>query len=161
MLKQVQHDNELFDENCELGIDETKRGVEVEFASQTLRENSPLEGVAGNEVRARERDASLTSFVFDFDSSGKQNSLSLLSKEAQSVYDSALNLWRYYHTKPLANPDASFYDIRKYFQGETAGRMNSDLNDEHYSELIADLRSKMKVLAAKIEPKVYEFEFLK
>lgn len=84
-----------------------------------------------------------------------------LSSEAQAVYDSALELWNYYHTKPNANPDASFYDIRKYFQGETKGRMNNMSGDEAYNERIGDLREKMKTLGKKIEPKVYEYGFLR
>lgn len=84
-----------------------------------------------------------------------------LSAEAQDVYDSGLELWKYYHTQPKANPDASFYDIRKFFQGETKGRMNNTSDDERYTGLIGDLRDKMKLLAKKIEVKVYEYGFLK
>jgi len=39
--------------------------------------------------------------------------------------------------------------------------MNNKSNDETYNALIADLRSALKTLAAKIEPKVYEYGFLK
>lgn len=84
-----------------------------------------------------------------------------LSKEAQAVYDSGLELWKYYHSQPKANPDAAFYDIRKFFQGESKGRMNNTSDDERYNELIGDLREKMKLLAKKIEVKVYEYGFLK
>jgi len=34
-------------------------------------------------------------------------------------------------------------------------------DDEHYMSLIGDLRDNLKILAKKIEPKVYKFEFLK
>ena len=85
----------------------------------------------------------------------------VLSEEAQNVYNAGLELWKYYHSQPKANPDASYYDIRKFFQGETKGRMNNGSNDEKYNELIGDLRNKMKLLAKKIEPKVYEYGFLK
>ena len=84
-----------------------------------------------------------------------------LSKEAQAVYDSGLELWKYYHSQPKANPDAAFYDIRKFFQGESKGRMNNTSDDERYTGLIGDLRDKMKLLAKKIEVKVYEYGFLK
>lgn len=84
-----------------------------------------------------------------------------VSSQAKAVYDAGLELWKYYHSQPRANPDASFYDIRKFFQGETKGRMNSGSDDVCYTELIAALREKMKALAAKIAPKVYEFGFLK
>lgn len=84
-----------------------------------------------------------------------------LSSESQSVYDSALELWKYYHSQSRTNPDASFYDIREHFQGTTNGRMNNKSNDETYNELILDLRNTMKLLAKQIEPKVYEYGFLK
>jgi hypothetical protein len=83
------------------------------------------------------------------------------SPEAQFVYDAGLKLWRYYHSQKNANPDASFYDIRKYFQGEKNGKMNLKSDDEYYMELITELRYAMKALAKKIEPKVYEYGFLK
>ena len=85
----------------------------------------------------------------------------ILSEEAQNVYNAGLELWKYYHLQPKANPDASYYDIRKFFQGETKGRMNNGSNDEKYMELIGELRNKMKLLAKKIESKVYEYGFLK
>jgi hypothetical protein len=84
-----------------------------------------------------------------------------LSSEAKAVYDSGLELWKYYHYQKNASPDASFYDIRKYFQGESNGRMNNDSEDFHYMELIGDLRIKQKKLAEKIAVKVYKYEFLK
>jgi hypothetical protein len=85
----------------------------------------------------------------------------VLSEEAQNVYNAGLELWKYYHLQPKANPDASYYDIRKFFQGESKGRMNNGSNDEKYMELIGELRNKMKLLAKKIESKVYEYGFLK
>lgn len=85
----------------------------------------------------------------------------VLSEEAQNVYNAGLELWKYYHLQPKANPDASYYDIRKFFQGETKGRMNNGSHDEKYMELIGELRNKMKLLAKKIESKVYEYGFLK
>ena len=85
----------------------------------------------------------------------------VFSEEAQAVFDAGRELWKYYHSQKNANPDASFYDIRKYFQGETNGRMNASSEDEKYTALIQDLRAKMKVLAAKIAEKVYKYGFLK
>ncbi len=83
------------------------------------------------------------------------------SPQAQAVYDAGLELWRYYHEQKNANPDAAFYDIRKYFQGEKNGRMNNASDDERYTELIDDLRAKQKALAKKIEANVYKYGFLK
>ncbi len=84
------------------------------------------------------------------------------SPEAKAVFDAGRELWRYYHSQPSCNVNASFYDIREYFQGRNdKGRMNSKSDDETYMSLIGDLREKLKILADKIKPKVYEYEFLK
>ena len=112
---------------------------------------SPAEGVAENAKRL-ERGG-------DFPHS--DSSLVALSFEAGSVYNAALELWKYYHAQPCANPDASFYDIRRHFQGETNGRMNNDSDDARYTELIGDLRQKQKALAKKIAAGVYRHGFLK
>ena len=89
-------------------------------------------------------------------------SLQDLSPEARAVYDAGLALWRYYHAQPNAIADASFYDIRLHFQGTNdRGNMNAKSDDATYTELIATLREKMKHLAKRIEPKVYEYGFLK
>ena len=85
-----------------------------------------------------------------------------LSAEARAVYDAGLELWKYYHSMPDAIADASFYDIRKYFQGVNAsGKMNAASDDARYTELITSLREKMKTLGARIAKKVYEYGFLK
>lgn len=57
------------------------------------------------------------------------------------------------------------YDIKMYFQGTKTLKngkiqMKSDSDDEKYMSLIKMLRDKLKILAAKIEPKVYEYGFL-
>lgn len=84
------------------------------------------------------------------------------SKEAKYVFQAGLSLWIYYHSQPGINANASLYDIREYFQGRNAaGRMNSKSDDETYMQLIGELRSRLKQLARKIEPKVYEYGFLK
>jgi 6-phosphogluconolactonase (cycloisomerase 2 family) len=60
-----------------------------------------------------------------------------------------------------AKTDASFYDIREFFQGRSAtGTMKQKSNDAHYNALIKDLRQKLTVLAETIKPKVYEYGFL-
>lgn len=89
-----------------------------------------------------------------------------LSAEAKAVLDAGRELWRYYHAQPKANPNASYYDIRKFFQGvkvDAKGKekMNSTSDDERYNELLVELKAAMKQLAAKIAPKVYEYGFLK
>ena len=89
-----------------------------------------------------------------------------LSKSAKNVLDAGRELWKYYHAQPEANPNASLYDIRLYFQGvkiTKSGKeqMNSESNDARYTELIGNLRQSLKTLASEIRPKVYEYGFLK
>jgi hypothetical protein len=84
------------------------------------------------------------------------------SREASAVFAAGRELWKYYHSQPKANPNASFYDIREHFQGRKAnGNMNPKSADEKYNEFIGILREKLKILAKKLEPKVYEYGFLK
>ena len=89
------------------------------------------------------------------------------SAEAKAVFDAGRELWRYYHSFPSSGGagvvvNASFYDIREHFQGRNpAGRMNSKSEDAKYNELIGNLREKLKILAKKIEPKVYGYGFLR
>lgn len=84
------------------------------------------------------------------------------SEEATAVFDAGRELWKYYHRQPNCNVNASLYDIREYFQGRNEqGKMNNKSADETYMLLIGHLREKLKQLAEKIEPKVYEYGFLK
>jgi hypothetical protein len=83
------------------------------------------------------------------------------SSEASAVFDAGRELWKYYHNQSNANANASFYEIREHFQGRKAnGNMNTKSADSKYNELIGALRDIMKILAKKIEPKVYEYGFL-
>lgn len=79
---------------------------------------------------------------------------------AENVYNAGLNLWKYYHSKPESNPDASYYDIRSFFQGASKGKMNNTSDDEVYMELNRELKENMKLLAEQIELKAYEYGFL-
>ena len=115
------------------------------------------------EVDAKDRFAS--HFMSDYlrDSASLRENL---SPAAKSVLDAGRELWRYYHAQPGANPNASFYDIRLHFQGATVdakgkSKMNASSSDETYTSLLANLRAAMKNLAKAIEPKVYEYGFLK
>ncbi|MBK9353597.1 MAG: hypothetical protein IPN09_06420 [Bacteroidetes bacterium] len=97
------------------------------------------------------------------------------SEEATAVFGAGQELWKYYHSQKFPsdggvpkgrggyNVNASFYDIRAYFQGrnDKTGRMNNKSTDEKYKELISNLREKLNALADKIKPKIYEYKFLK
>ena len=90
----------------------------------------------------------------------------IISAEAKAVLFSGRELWRYYHLQPNAIPDSSYYDIRLHFQGTKINKqgktqMNNDSTDEQYNQLNGDLKLKIKALAKKIEPKIYEYGFLK
>lgn len=105
--------------------------------------------------------------IFDKNSKDIINDRPLIfSHEAQQVIDCARELWKYYHKQKNANPNASLYDIRMYFQGTKVtpkGKiiMNPNSKDETYTSLLHDLRSKHKILSDKIVPKVFEYGFLK
>ncbi|MFN8325352.1 MAG: hypothetical protein U0T80_06290 [Flavobacteriaceae bacterium] len=96
-----------------------------------------------------------------------QNKPLVFSQEAIAVFDAGRELWKYYHEiaslpRNDYNVNASLYDIREYFQGRNdKGRMNSKSDDATYTQLIAELRNKLAILADKIKPKVYEYGFLK
>jgi hypothetical protein len=84
------------------------------------------------------------------------------SSVAQAVFAAGRELWRYYHSQKDCSVNASLYDIREYFQGRNdKSKMNAKSNDEHYNERIGSLRECLKTLARKIEPKVYQYGFLK
>ncbi|MCL1814833.1 MAG: hypothetical protein FWG27_03295 [Treponema sp.] len=87
------------------------------------------------------------------------------SKEAKAVLKSGKELWKYYHSKIAGHRnvpmDASFYDIREFFQGRSeSGTMKQKSTDEKYNTLIKNLRQNLSILAEKIKPKVYEYGFL-
>ncbi|MDR1484209.1 MAG: hypothetical protein LBT09_05255 [Planctomycetaceae bacterium] len=109
------------------------------------------------EVNAKEKFES--QFMSDF-IKGKK-----LSVVANNVFESGRKLWRYYHAQIKDNKkmsvNASFYDIREYFQGRNEkGTMKTKSNNEKYNTLISDLRNELKALANKIQPKIYEYGFL-
>ncbi|HRB67882.1 MAG TPA: hypothetical protein PLO32_08830 [Chitinophagales bacterium] len=84
------------------------------------------------------------------------------STESTAVFNVGRELWKYYHKQPDCNVNASLYDIREHFQGRNdKGKMNNKSTDETYSALIGNLREKLKELSDIIEPKVYEYGFLK
>ena len=85
----------------------------------------------------------------------------VFSPEATAVFDAGRELWRYYHAQPNANPNASYYDIREYFQQRNEkGRMNPTSEDVEYNRLLSNLKAAMEALRLKIVPKVYEYGFL-
>ena len=82
------------------------------------------------------------------------------SYEAQAVMEAGRELWSYYMKKEGINVNASYYDIRKYFQGEKNGKMNTESEDKEYMKLWGTIKEAQKKLAAKIATKVYLYGFL-
>ena len=91
------------------------------------------------------------------------------SPEAQAVMDAGRELWYYYmhhkdgelYGKESINVNASYYDIRRHFQGvNSKGNMNPDSKDETYMRLWGNVKEALRILAKKIEPKVYLYGFL-
>lgn len=101
-----------------------------------------------------------------FSGAVQNNEPLVFSPEATAVMDAGRELWKYYHSQADSNPNASLYDIKMYFQGtktDKSGKvkMKSDSDDAHYTMLMRNLRNALKVLAKRIEPKIYEYGFLK
>ncbi|GAA8525712.1 hypothetical protein KKKH9_14840 [Helicobacter pylori] len=87
---------------------------------------------------------------------------------SKRVFDAGREIYRYYHTQtstsPHYNANASLYDIKEFFQGRNAqGKLNlpAKAKDEKYKQLYANLQDALKDLAKEIQPKVYEYGFLR
>ncbi|MGL2517733.1 hypothetical protein ACOWN6_07520 [Helicobacter pylori] len=98
----------------------------------------------------------------------KENKPLKFSPSASRVFDAGREIYRYYHTQDFThtpyNANASLYDIKEFFQGRNAqGRLNSPAKakDEYYKQLYANLKDALKDLAKEIQPKVYEYGFLR
>lgn len=113
-------------------------------------------------MKGKIANASSSETLFDSGQTSAKPQQLVFSEEATAVFDAGRELWMYYHAQKDVNVNASLYDIREYFQGRNdKGRMNSKSEDTVYMNLIGELRSKLSILADKIKPKVYEYEFLK
>ena len=98
----------------------------------------------------------------DVKGNSTKNIALMFSERAKLVFEAGKTLWKYYHSLPNCNINASFYDIRDHFQGrDDKGRMKNTSNDDEYNRLMSDLRLEMKYLAKQIEPKIYKYAFLK
>ncbi|BAJ60419.1 hypothetical protein HPF57_1345 [Helicobacter pylori F57] len=131
------------------------------------------------EVNAKERYSSHA--LLDFLKGGikeKGDSLFLNAKKenkplefslcASRVFDAGREIYRHYHAQDFTNrhynANASLYDIKEFFQGRNVqGKLNlpAKAKDEHYKQLYANLQDALKDLAKEIQPKVYEYGFLR
>ncbi|MFP6032800.1 hypothetical protein ACLF8P_07145 [Helicobacter pylori] len=103
-----------------------------------------------------------------FLSTKKENKPLKFSPSASKVFDAGREIYRYYHTQDFTNrpynANASLYDIKEFFQGRNKqGKLNlpAKAKDEYYKQLYANLQGALKDLAKEIQPKVYEYGFLR
>ncbi|MGL2506024.1 hypothetical protein ACOWN9_07210 [Helicobacter pylori] len=98
----------------------------------------------------------------------KENKPLKFSLSASRVFDAGKEIYRYYHTQDFTNhpynANVSLYDIKEFFQGRNVqGKLNlpAKAKDEYYKQLYANLQDALKDLAKEIQPKVYEYGFLR
>ncbi|WRD85105.1 hypothetical protein E5E57_06700 [Helicobacter pylori] len=98
----------------------------------------------------------------------KENKPLEFSQSTSRVFDAGREIYHYYHTQDFTkndyNANVSLYDIKEFFQGRNAqGKLNlpAKAKDEHYKQLYANLQDALKDLAKEIQPKVYEYGFLR
>ena len=100
-----------------------------------------------------------SNFMFKFLS--ERNVPDCLSRTAREVYDAGLALWQYYHQLGQ-NPNASLYDIKEFFKGRNeTGKMNNKSDDMTFNELESKLSTTLRALANEIEPRIYDYGFLR
>ncbi len=103
-----------------------------------------------------------------FNSSKKERKPLEFSETALSVLNAGRKIYCYYHAQDFTNhnynTNASLYDIKEFFQGRNAqGKLNPPVKakDTYYKQLYANLQDALKDLAKEIQPKVYEYGFLR
>ncbi len=152
----------LFNNNIQIkfGINNWIPFTEQEVNSKEKFESNFMTDFIKGKIKL---DNQVDGLLFDNEANGiYDNKPRKFSEEATAVFNAGRELWKYYHSQRGVNVNASFYDIREHFQGRSdKGIMNSKSADEEYTKLIADLREKLNLLAGKITPKIYEYEFLR
>ncbi len=135
---------------------ETEVNAKERYSSHAL-----LEFLKGEIKEPKENDSL-------FLSAKKENKPLKFSPSASKVFDAGKEIYRYYHTQDFTNrpynANASLYDIKEFFQGRNKqGKLNlpAKAKDESYKQLYANLQDALKDLAKEIQPKVYEYGFLR
>lgn len=157
--------------SCEHGVNHWIPFTEAEVNAQEKFESHFMSDLLSGKQKISTVKESKERDLFEACSHEKEsdkNQQLLFSEAAKAVMDAGRELWSYYHQQPIAKerPNVSFYDIRLYFQGTKTTKsgkrqMNTESTDATYTSLITNLRQKQKELAKIIEPKVYEYGFLK
>ncbi|GAA7806035.1 hypothetical protein HpCOL18_13490 [Helicobacter pylori] len=135
---------------------ETEVNAKERYFSHTL-----LDFLKGEIKESKESDSL-------FLSAKKENKPLEFSPSASKVFDAGKEIYRYYHKQDFThtpyNANASLYNIKEFFQGRNKqGRLNSPTKakDKYYKQLYANLQDALKDLAEEIQPKVYEYGFLR
>lgn len=157
--------------SCEHGVNHWIPFTEAEVNAQEKFESHFMSDLLSGKQKISTVKESKERDLFEacsHENESDKNQQLLFSEAAKAVMDAGRELWSYYHQQPIAKerPNASFYDIRLYFQGTKTTKsgkrqMNTESTDATYTSLITNLRQKQKELAKNIEPKVYEYGFLK
>ena len=79
------------------------------------------------------------------------------SAEAREVFATGKKLWQFYHSQKITNPNASLYEIQKFFQN----LQSDETAFKKYDELITELRNRIKILSENIKQKAILYGFLK
>ena len=136
------------------------------FAEDELGINNELSShFMTDYISGKKRPQVLLGDLFETDNQPDDQPL-VFSTEAKAVFDAGRELWKYYHQQPDADLNASYYDIRKYFQGTKIDKngkiiMNTTSEDDNYIRLHSALRLAHRRLSEKIAQKVYEHGFLR
>ena len=154
----------LFNNNIQtkFGVNNWIPFMESEVNAKEKFESNFMTDFINGKIKLDNQAADLL-FVSENTNNFDNNKPRQFSDEARDVFNAGCELWKYYHSQKDVNVNASLYDIKLHFQGrnDKKGRMNAKSTDEKYTTLIANLRQKLHLLADKIAPKVYAYEFLK
>jgi hypothetical protein len=96
-----------------------------------------------------------------FEEESKRTGKMVFSDEAKDVLSTGKKIWKLYHSFKNIKVNASFYDIREFFQERNEdGRMNAKSSNDEYNVLLSELKQNIKDLANKIVPKIFDYGFL-
>ena len=145
--------------SCKQGTNHWIPFSEKEVNAKALFDSHFMKDFLDGKIKAEKQNNDL----FSSNTVETQNFASLqFGETANSVMSAGRELWRYYHTMEEANPNASLYDIKEFFQGRNEnGKMNSSSNDPIYTALLDKLKTALRALGEEIKPKVYEYGFLR
>lgn len=149
--------------SCKQGVNHWIPFSEMEVGSKSLFDSHFMKDFLDGKITTIDN-AQLDNDLFaDTATVGTRRATSLqYSDESKSVLKRGLDLWKYYHTMEEANPNASLYDIKEFFQGRNdKGKMNATSEDPVYTDLLTKLKNSLRLLGEEIKPKVYEYGFLK